>query len=274
VWRTEDGEHWTSIPLDLGVLQPKSNLGLRLFIVAGPRGVVVVGSDDFVPAKYYGVYVWHSADGHRFSAMTRIPGPDREIPPSVAVNATPDGFLLGMTGKHKKTLLSSGDGAKWQNVSTTTLPTRVGINHVSGNDTAVVAFDYDPQNKADSKTPLAWYLDDGAWHPATLDPGRLPDHGVVPPDELRVNEVRNWGTGFIAIGNTAGGDGHETSGLVWYSPDGHAWKRMPVSPNGFESAAELMDLAVNKDRAVLVGFPISNSDKPMLWQAKAPPSAR
>lgn len=104
-----------------------------------------------------------------------------------------------------------------------------------------------------------------------MDPGRLPDAGVVPASERRINVVRNWGTGFIAIGNTFGGEGREKAGLVWYSADGAAWTRMPVRDNGFDGTLLLMDVAVSKDKAVLVGYPSDYSQKLLLWYAEAPP---
>ncbi|MGR6919264.1 hypothetical protein ACU635_33885 [[Actinomadura] parvosata] len=93
---------------------------------------------------------------------------------------------------------------------------------------------------------------------------------IDPADELRVNKVGNWGTGFIALGNTLGGDGRETAGLVWYSADGSAWTRMPVRDNGFDTAAQLMDVAVSRGKAVLVGYPVGNSKKPLMWKADVP----
>jgi hypothetical protein len=55
VWRTEDGERWETIPLELGNLKLTSRLDLKATITAGPHGVIVVGSDNFVPPGYHGV---------------------------------------------------------------------------------------------------------------------------------------------------------------------------------------------------------------------------
>ncbi|MFF1608784.1 hypothetical protein ACFVYA_13475 [Amycolatopsis sp. NPDC058278] len=263
MWRTEDGARWEAIPLELGDLKVKLWLDLDVTITAGPRGVLVVGNYN------NGVYVWHSADGRSFGAMVRVPKPANELPFRAEASATPNGFLLGMNDNSGTMLLSSEDGVHWQNISAG-LPKINGIDHVSGNASTLVLFTYYPQPDQPHGKPRAWHRRDGTWQPATIDPGRLPDAGVVPADELRVNAVHNWGTGYIAVGNTFGGDGRETAGLVWYSADGSAWTRMPVRDNGFDTASELNDVAVSQEKAVLVGYPSDSSAKLLTWQAKAP----
>ncbi|MEU4516282.1 hypothetical protein AB0G05_42900 [Nonomuraea wenchangensis] len=269
VWRTEDGGRWETIPLKLSNLKLESRVDLKLTITAGPRGVMVVGSDNYVPPRYHGVYVWHSPDGRSFNPMTQVPSRIDKVPPIAVAEATPNGFLMAMSDSNGQMLLSSENGVRWQDITAGLAQIR-GIAHVSGNVSTVVVFTYDPLPGASPGEPLAWYRRDGTWHAATMDPGRLPDAGVVPADERRVNKVGNWGTGFIALGNTLGGDGRETAGLVWYSADGSAWTRMPVRDNGFDTAAQLMDIAVSRGKAVLVGYPASNSKKPLIWKADVP----
>jgi hypothetical protein len=263
VWRTEDGQQWATIPLDLGDVLISSPYDIELTITAGPRGVLVVGSSD----GYDGVYVWHSPDGRSFGAMTRIPKPAEEWPPNIDAVATSTGFLVVMNGD-RTMLLSLTDGAHWRDITGDL--GRVGwLSHVSGNGSTVVAFNLHKEpggSNAGEQRP--WYLRDGTWRPATLDPGQLPDAGVVPADQRRVNVVRDWGTGFIAVGNTWYGD----AGLVWYSADGAAWTRMPVRDNGFEAASQLMDVAVSGREAVLVGTPSGEaSDDLLMWRADVPP---
>jgi hypothetical protein len=194
-----------------------------------------------------------------------------KVPPTAVAEATPSGFLLGMSDSKGPMLLSSEDAVHWRDITAGLSQIR-GIHHVSGNTSTVVVFTYDPGPESPPGQPVAWYRRDGTWHPATMDPGRLPDAGVVPADERRINKVCDWGAGFIAIGNTFGGEGRETAGLVWYSADGSAWTRMPVRDNGFDAAAQLMDVAVSREKAVLVGYPAANSDKPLIWKADAPMS--
>ncbi|HKR49344.1 MAG TPA: hypothetical protein VJT72_07135 [Pseudonocardiaceae bacterium] len=268
MWRTEDGERGETIPLQLGDLKVRSPLDLSVTIAAGPRGVIVVGSDTFTPPHYHGVYVWYSPDGRSFGGLARVPGRVDEEPSSAVVQATPNCFLLG----NGTMLLSSEDGVHWQDI-TTGMPRTRGIVHVSGNSSTVVVFtSHWPSDPPEE--PLAWYRHDGTWRPAPMDPGRLPDAGVVPVDQRRVNAVRNWGTGFIAIGNTQGDEGTEIAGMVWYSADGSSWTRMPVRDNGFDTALRLLDIAISRQKAVLVGSPSYRSENllTLTWQADAPPN--
>jgi len=122
------------------------------------------------------------------------------------------------------------------------------------------------------REPIAWYRRGGTWRSAPIDPGRLPDAGVVPAGQRLVNAVRNWGTGFIAIGDTSGDDGMEPVGMVWYSADGSSWTRMPVHDNGFDTSFHLLDIAISRKKAVLVGNPSNGSKNLLIWQADAPPN--
>jgi hypothetical protein len=267
VWRTEDGERWEPILLDLGGLKIDIPLDLELTITAGPRGVLVVGNDNYHPPSFQGVYVWYSPDGHSFRPMAQVPGPVSDLPPIVEVASGPTDFLMGLTSNNKTVLLSSEDGVHWQNTSAKP-PSISFIDHMSTNASTTVMFASRPDDPLD--LPRPWYRRGDTWRPARLDPGRLPDAGVVPAEEVRVNAVRNWGTGFIAVGNTFGEEGKEIAGLVWHSADGSTWTRMPVRDNGFDKAAVLMDVAVSRNKATLIGFPSDDSEKLLIWHAEAP----
>lgn len=274
VWRTEDGERWVALPLQLGDLTVDSTLDLQVTIAAGPHGVIVVAKDNYVPSSYNGVYVWHSTDGRSFGAMARVPGPSSSSdeaaqPPAVAVEANTRGFLLGMAIGNSMLLLSAENGKDWRD---TGLGLPFAAVAISSNDAVMVAFPVNTAERSDG-APQAWYSHDGVWQPATVDPGHLPDAGVVPADQRQINSVRAWGTGFIAVGNTRGSDGEEKSGLVWYSADGSSWTRMPVRDNEFDTASVLMDVAIGDQKAVLVGYPSDDSEKLLIWHADAPPTS-
>lgn len=113
VWRTEDGERWESLPLDIGDLDIGSRSDLDLTITAGPHGVLVVGRDAYYPHRYNGTYVWHSPDGRSFGTMTSVPEPAEKSPYGVDAAATPSGFLISMNGEKAAVLLSSEDGGHW-----------------------------------------------------------------------------------------------------------------------------------------------------------------
>jgi hypothetical protein len=265
VWRTEDGERWEAIPLETENLRIRRSLNLKVTIAAGPHGVMVVGHDNVHPPLHHGLFTWYAPDGRTFGAMAEVLSPVGPGPVSPAIAASPDGFLLGIMGEAETRLLSSRDGTQWQDIGRGLSPDVV-IEHMSGNARATVMFTRRP----DSEELVPWYRHDGEWRPATIDPGRLPDAGVVPADQRRVTAVRNWGTGFVAVGHTHGNDGQERSGLVWYSADGSAWTRMPVRANGFDAARPLMDLAVSRHTALLVGHRFDDDKEWLLmWQADA-----
>ncbi|WBB73963.1 hypothetical protein O7602_30705 [Micromonospora sp. WMMD1128] len=269
VRRTEDGDTWDTTRLEFGDLAVRYRGDLAVAIAAGPEGVLVVGRDAVTPARHHGVYVWYSPDGHTFTAMVKVPGPVDPDPPLTTLAATPDGFLLAMTTAKETKILFSRDNGRWQDI-TEGLGDVGAVDHVSGNaDTTVLL-----AHRAGSEEPLAWYRRQGKWRRATIEPGHLPDAGVVPPDQRRVAAVRTWGSGFVAVGHTYGSDGQEQSGLVWYSVDGSGWKRMPVRDNGFDTAWPLLDLAISRQLALLVGWRLDRAEPPewlVTWQADSPP---
>ncbi|WP_182876994.1 hypothetical protein [Microbispora sp. H10670] len=263
VWRTENGEAWKAIPLTMEDLNVDSPIGIRTTIAAGPFGVIVVGYDTYYPDNYHGVYVWHSYDGRVFD-MKKIPYPPDEMSCCAVAEATPHGFLLSMSYSGGTRVLSSQDAVHWQGIGAD-LKQVDAVQHMSGNASTVVAFPYNPK----PGEPQVWYHREGVWRPGTIDPGQLPDAGVVPASERRINAVHNWGSGFIAIGDTAVGETQEDAGLVWYSVDGSSWTRMPVRENEFDTTWALMDVAIYKNIAVLVGC----RPEPgyfIIWRANAP----
>ncbi|MFC0527022.1 hypothetical protein [Phytohabitans kaempferiae] len=266
VWRTEDGERWTAAPLDLRDLGLKRSVDLEATITAGPDGVLVAAKDAYAPPSFDGVYVWHSPEGRSFGAMARLPGQRDGQPLNFVVEAIGAGFLLGMSaGEGSTALFSSRDGTDWREAGAGP-PGVGGIQHLSANGATVVAFPY-PLSPSE---PQVWHRRDGEWRPATLDPGRLPDAGVVPADQRRVQLVRAWGAGFIAVGNTFGEEGQERAGMVWHSADGASWSRMPVREHGFDAAWPLMDVAVSRQTATLFGYRSDPAEHLLTWQAQVP----
>ncbi|MFB9237738.1 hypothetical protein ACFFWC_19620 [Plantactinospora siamensis] len=264
VWRTEDGSRWEAIPLELADLR-LSRRDLELTIAAGPHGVMIVGRDSVAPPRHHGVYVWSSPDGRTFTAVTRVPGPVDTAPVTATLAATPQGFLLAMAAEKETRLLSSADGVHWQNIGAGFVDDGA-VDHLASNADTTVMFAHRPG----PEEPAPWYRRGGQWRRASLDPGRLPDAGVVPAEQLRVVAVHNWGTGFIAVGNTFGNEGQERSGLVWYSVDGSAWTRMPTRGNGFDRAWNLIDLLVSGRSAMLIGCGSDESAWLCTWKADVP----
>ncbi|GAA2642487.1 hypothetical protein GCM10010399_90560 [Dactylosporangium fulvum] len=268
VWRTEDGRQWTAAQLPLGGTRVRDQFDLEVTIAAGPRGVVVAGISMLNPPRFPGVYVWSSPDGRSFVPPVHVrSGPGTTTLPVVEVTAT--GFLLAVSVDGQgTTVYESADGTGWRDITAGLTGVPV-VGHLAGNGTTTVLL----PDKARPGEPQAWYRrGDGGWQAGTMDPGRLPDAGVVPAEEREVNAVHRWGNGFLAVGNTYADEGRERSVMVWYTVDGALWTRMPVRANGFDSAAILEDVASNRERTVLLAVPADFSEQLLTWQAPAPHS--
>lgn len=273
VWRTTDGTHWQKTPLDVAGLAYHDSLDLDVSIAAGPRDVIVVGNDAVTPQSFDGFYVWRSTDdGRTFGQPIWVPECGQASQAGFVtigpVQATFSDFLVGcdsnsLAGDGKKFILSSADGIQW-----TSLPAAGAIadtyadTPIDGNASTVVAFNWNPQ----PGQPLAIYLRRNTWHSSTVDPGLLPDAGVVPGNQRTVNAIVNWGTGFIAIGNV--NTGIQFSGMVWYSTNGSQWVRQPVRANRFDAVGQFLDAAVSKGKVLLVAFPTKGSDL-LMWQSES-----
>jgi hypothetical protein len=268
VWRTTNGTQWQRTPLDVQGLAYHDNLELDVNIAAGPRGIIVVGNDAVTPPSFSGFYVWRSLDyGRTFGQPIWVPMYSEESLGAVeidAVESTTNGFLMSGNNGKGAIILFSADGLQWANLSSeaeiagTSVATTIG-----GNASSVIVFNRDPK----PGQPLAMYRRGNTWYPSAVDPGLLPDAGVVPGNQRTVDTVCNWGTGFIAIGDANGAV--QYSGMVWYSADGSQWIRQPVRSNGFDAVAQFMGAAVSNGKVLVVAYPGEGSDL-LMWQANAP----
>lgn len=267
VWRTTNGTQWQEIPLDVAGLTHQDSLDLDVSIAAGPRGVLVLANDADTPPSFSGFYVWRSLDLDKtFTRMERVRVPGVARPDSAAVGAvtaTADGFLASGTDGKRAFLRTSANGLNWARMPTGNNATAVRrASPIGANGSSIVAFN----DIAQQGQPLAIYRDaDGAWHPSNVDPGRLPDAGVVPVGQWTVNAVCGWETGYIAIGNI-NRTGSQFAGMVWYSADGSNWTRQPVRANGFDTVARFMDVAESNGKVLIVAYPVHGTDL-LMWQA-------
>jgi hypothetical protein len=271
VWRTVDGTRWRKIPLDISGLAYHDRLELDVSVIAGPRGVMVIGNDAVTPPSWPGMYVWRSADrGETFGQPVWVPLYSEALP-GVEIDAaqpSPDGFVVSTTNGKGAVVLSSVDGLRWTRVSSAADIASVTVARpIAANASSVVVFNWSWA----SGHPLAMYSRGNAWHAAAVDPGRLPDAGVVPAGQRTVDAVCAWGTGFIAIGHV--NTGPWFSGMVWYSADGSRWVRQPVRSNGFAAVTEFMDAAVSNGKVLLVADS-AGSPHLLMWQAATALSTR
>ena len=273
VWRTSNGTQWQEIPLDTSGIPYSSTPALDVSIVAGQHGIIVVGSDAFTPPSFTGFYVWRSSNqGTVFDEPVRVPLPEEASLGGIeidAVEATQDGFLVSGNNGRRAIILASVDGTRWTSISSQAeISSASVVTALSGNSSTVVIFNtWSPK----PGQPYAMYSHGHAWQPSVVDPGRLPDAGVVPLSQQRIGAVYNWGTGFIAIGDTTGDATGEGAGIgsVWYSANGAQWTRQPVRGNGF-NAASLIDAAVSNGKMLLIGYPIDTDSDLVMWQATMP----
>jgi hypothetical protein len=224
-------------------------------IAAGPRGVVVVAFLRPSGNRAAGLRIWHSADGKTFDApvtWSDKPLGTVHVPHAVA---TDRGFLLanangaGVTVDQRDVqLFESEDGRTWKPIGDQLPPPPTGhfrpaVTAAQHNNGVTVAFGThhksgDPAGENAGLT--GWYRRDGetTWTELTdIDPGRLPDAGVVPRHQRRVYEVHRWQTGFLALGTA------DRSTALWTSADGVGWRRTPVRDNGFETSGRLRYLS-------------------------------
>jgi hypothetical protein len=273
VWRTEDGTTW-----ERAALPDSDREDPFMAIAAGPHGVLVVGSDWFdynagleaehTPDDFFGFEFWHSADGRsfRYAGTLSLARDVGGVFPRVV--ATEDGFLLhnfdsGTVFDDDTPVFRSTDGAAWESTGDG-LPTgsrlaagRAGdLIFVLGQDVNGRLF---ARHRRDG---------DSTWSSGVIDLGRMPDAGVVPRDQQRPILVHPWGSGFMAVGGTTGAT---NVGVVWTSPDGVTWTRMPVRDNGFDQVVKLM--AVASSRGVTYLFGVTDhppAQRVRLWQAAHP----
>ncbi|MCE6999059.1 hypothetical protein LZG04_30280 [Saccharothrix sp. S26] len=265
VWRSEDGANWQRIEL------PDAALDQYRSIAAGPRGVVVVGLGEGRRREggvtvYSDLQLWFAEDGRSFVPKVRVPA-DVSTGATPRVTAVADGFLLDVDGSiaGRTLLYFSPDGLDWQPIGDGMPATIEKVVGRSGPVTAMLA----RTARGDEASSEAWRRDeDGQWREGTLDPGKLPDAGVSPNGHQVFTGIRQWGSGFLGFGYSAGTEG--TVGVVWTSADGLAWDRMPVRDNGFDAVRSIYGFATVGDQAFLLGgAPQSTDPAPVFWRANA-----
>lgn len=261
VWRTEDGTTWERTPLPFS--DGDQSTAFATAIAAGPRGVLVARADQYdhgvepgaahSPRDSYGFEFWHSADGRVFRHAGTLPLAREAGFLMPAVVATHDGFLLHDSDAYAEgayrddtPMYRSEDGEDWEHIGEG-LP--IGSRLAAGRtgDLTFVLGD------ARGSGLDARYRRDGerSWRSGSIDLGILPDAGVRPRGQQRVTLAHPWNGGFLAAGTTTEG---ERCGLVWTSPDGITWTRVPVRDNGFDQDVELAAVASSRGTTVLVGM--------------------
>ncbi|MEU5694925.1 hypothetical protein [Actinosynnema sp. NPDC020468] len=253
LWRTEDGVAWQAFPLGTGPATEVAELPV-FALAAGPRGVLVVGSGPVVQ----GVHRWYSPDGRSFDTIRAVSDLDGLVPSHLV--ATPRGFLLSIGDS----VLSSPDGAAWTDLD-------LGSEEVLAS--AGTATDEVAVTGLLTGGTTTWYRRGGRWRTASVDPGALPDLGVVPADKRETTEVLRWGSGFVAVGRAQ--DLERDVGVAWTSADGSWWQRIPLHGNGLDGATSLDRIIVGGRGVLLFGTEgVDSSTRTVVWRADPPPVER
>ncbi|MBN1172724.1 MAG: hypothetical protein JXA67_11170 [Micromonosporaceae bacterium] len=258
LWRSTDGNSWQKIPL------ADADTGTLSAVAAGPRGVVVVGT---MGSSGNRTKTWHSADGQKFDepvvdATTYYPDT-----PTAPLSADANGFLL-VCGVGTAVSFASNDGLNWRRVPG--LERVDWLGPATGNGTVRAAFGYvsdggpgsGKTSDPDNPFGLGVWSQSGSkdqWRRVPrLDPGRLPDAGVVPMVNTGVQSIAVAGTAFVAVG------GAGNTGAVWISDNGLTWTKQATSANHFDEVDGFEAVAVSGSTVMLVGM-VGKPFKTNIW---------
>lgn len=232
VWTSPDGVTWSRVPHDDAVFGGDGDQEM-VSVTAGGPGLVAVGYRFDEPGRS-GVYpgVWISPDGATWSAV------------SLDQNAFGDGTAA--------------------------------MTSVTAGGPGLVAVGQDNWSAA------VWTSPDGiTWTRVPHDPvvfgtGLVGDDLWVPQTAMR--DVIVGGPGLIAVGEggvwggSENGIEHESSGvaIVWTSPDGTTWTRVPHDENVFggEGFQKMSSVAAGGPGFVAVGeYELNNTGRAIVWNS-------
>jgi len=227
IWTSADGRQWRRSDLDPLVFgdSPGDQLELKSVAAGGP-GVVVVGSGG---ESGHGP-VWTSPDGFVWSIAEGEFSSDDSPKLTSVVAGGPGlvavGQVIGGDGVDAA-VWTSVDGLWWSRVPHDPMvfggPGRQTMTSVTTGGPGLVAVGYEDRGD-DAEVAVIWTSTDGrSW-------SRVPHDETVfgGPNGLRANSVTAGGPGVLAVGFEHGQNLSEPiTGVVWTSPDGVAWQRLP-----------------------------------------------
>lgn len=284
VWTSPDGRSWTAVPYAAEIFGGGEDDPASMSdVVANGDNVIAVGMLANAAA------VWRSLDGgsswsllpHDEEVFGRRDTPDEEYEgvgdreqvmgsvtqgPTGLVAVGADGQADGYEKKSynwRAAAWVSEDGVTWQR-ATPDQTALVGEGGLSMND--VVGFEGgyvavgtqstdDGDGGADQRA-AAWFSPDGiTWTRIAHDPAVFGDY----EDNLSMSAVAVGPSGFVAVG--AAGSDDEQHGVVWTSPDGIAWARVPDDPTfAGRNGAWMGDVIATAEGFVVVGAEEDHTD--------------
>ncbi len=232
VWTSTDGSQWTRVATQAFPSGCEASQSTRLWGAAAPGGpgIVAVGGTECGKANA----TWTSADGLSWQQQ---PGPLRgemsdvtvggpglvavgSSGPDAAVWTSPDGRTWTPAPKDKAAFAGNGLSA---------------MSRIAPGGPGLVAIGSRGDGKLGAVHAAVWTsLDGETWT-------RVPDDESVFGSDDRpagMSSVATWGPALVAVGyeRTATGTGGETRPVVWTSPDGDAWTRVPAGQATFPTS--------------------------------------
>lgn len=284
VWTSPNGRSWTAVPYDAGIFGGGTDDPAWMSdVITNGDSVIAVGRLANAAA------VWRSLDGgsswsllpHDEEVFGRRDTPDEESAgvgdreqvmgsvtqgPAGLVAVGADGQADGyMERSHnwRAAAWVSEDGVTWLR-ATPNQTAFVGEGGLSMND--VVGFEGgyvavgtesidDGDGGADQRA-AAWFSPDGiTWTRIAHDPAVFGDY----EDNLSMSAVAVGPGGFVAVGAAGRDDGQH--GVVWTSPNGIAWTRVPNDPTfAGRNGAWMGDVIATAEGFLSVGAEIDDSD--------------
>mgnify|MGYP001820301652 CR=1 FL=1 len=210
IWTSADGLAWSQVRYDENVFGV--DVEINGVTVGGP-GLVAVG----------GTSVWTSDDGVSWSQV-----PDLDLDPIYddmrgVIAGGPGLVAFGQTNG-EAAVWTSADGLTWSRVADDKGVFEASRLHaVSEGGPGLVAVGVS-ETTFPEVVPVIWTSGDGAeW-------SRVPHDGTVfgPPGDLYIWDVIAADTGLVAVGYGPVSETDDSmNGIVWTSPDGVAWSRVP-----------------------------------------------
>lgn len=253
---------WERVPHDEDVFGDESELGVAadqsLLAVAGAGGLVVaLGIDAGADSGDRLHTTWVSRDGVRWQRSPRgvdVLGPSPADGPIYGrdIAAANGVYVIVGTAGQTGAAWASSDGLRWQRA-----PAGLGFRA-----DAIVA--------AGPGFIAAAIGQDGSEFWASVDGVRWtriagPDPELFPPGSY-VTDLALGPRGVVAVGGYEGIDG-EDAAVVWTSPEGSVWSRVPHDQDLFGNAL-IASVAADAQGIVAVGSRRDSSHATVLWYSR------
>lgn len=235
-----DSLTWSRVQLDPAVFSaPNSRYQLEVsdIIVGGPGLVAVGGAGPGGETKH--ATVWTSPDGYTW---TRVPYDEATFGTDLSINAVTVGGP-GLVAVGGVDVWLSPDGYTWNRIPRDPAvfhPITGDLRGVIAGGPGLVAFG------ESAGTSAVWTSPDGyTWTQVPHDEevfGRSSTHSMIV-----------GGPGLVAVGVDETGWPSTVFPVVWASPDGYTWTRVPHDPSVFTEETSMVDVAAGGSGLVAVG---------------------